>query len=83
MTISVNNNPYNYECKIKEDKSMNFTAYIERQKNLIRHRHDGETYLINKEGVIPVTESDKILFELSNLKGLNKRERLNLKREAV
>ncbi len=62
---------------------MNFTAYIERQKNLIRHRHDGETFIINKEGVTPLTESEKILCELSDLKGLNKRERLLLKKEAV
>lgn len=62
---------------------MNFTAYIERQKNLIRHRHDGETYLIEKGEVTPLSESDKILCELSDLKGLNKRERLNLRREAV
>ena len=63
---------------------MNFTAYIERQKSIIRHRQDGETYLLQRGEEIPViTESDKLLFELDSLKGLNKRERLNLRREAV
>ena len=63
---------------------MTYTAYIERQKSIIRHRHDGETYLLQRGEEIPViTESDKLLFELDSLKGLNKRERLNLRREAV
>lgn len=62
---------------------MNYTAYIERQKHLIRHRHDGETYLIGKGEEIPVSDSRKLLFELDGLKGLNKRERLDLRREAV
>lgn len=62
---------------------MNFTAYIERQKSIIRHRHDGETYLLGKGEVIPLTESEKIFVELSSLKGLNKRERIDLRREAI
>lgn len=70
--------------KYRRKQKMNFTAYIERQKNIIRHRHDGETYLLQRGEEIPViTESDKLLFELDSLKGLNKRERLNLRREAV
>ena len=55
---------------------MNFTAYIQRQKNLIRSRHEGETFLLEKGEVIPVTDRDKLLYELDNLKGLNKAERL-------
>ncbi len=58
---------------------MNFTAYIQRQKNLIRGRHEGETFLLEKGEVIPLSESDKLLCELESLKGLNKRERLNLR----
>ena len=62
---------------------MNFAAYIERQKNIIRHRRDGETYLIQKGEEIPLSDTDKLLIELESLKGLSKRERINLRREAV
>ena len=62
---------------------MNFTAYIERQKNIIRHRRDGETYLIQNGEEIPVSDTDRLLIELESLKGLNRRERINLRREAV
>lgn len=55
---------------------MNFTAYIERQKSLIRGRHVGETYLVRKEESMPLSVSEKLLGELSSLKGLNTRERL-------
>lgn len=55
---------------------MNFTAYIERQKSLIRGRHIGETYLLHKEESMPVSVSEKILAELSSMRGLNTRERL-------
>lgn len=59
---------------------MNFIAYIERQKGLIRERHEGETFLLDKGEVIPVTESDKLFAELDRVKGLNTRERLFFKR---
>ncbi|MBD5583953.1 MAG: hypothetical protein HDQ88_02640 [Clostridia bacterium] len=59
---------------------MNFTAYIERQKTLIRERHEGETFLIEKGEVIPLTESDKLFAELAEMKGLNTRERLFFRR---
>lgn len=65
------------------DKKMNFTAYIERQKSNIRARHAGETYLLEKGESTPVTESDRLFFELSALKGLNKRERLAYAREPM
>ena len=55
---------------------MNFMAYIERQKTIIRQRHEGELFLMHRGEVIPVDESEKLLNELSNLKGLNTRERL-------
>lgn len=54
---------------------MNFTAYIERQKRLIRSRHEGETFLLDKGEVISVSETERMLAELSSLKGLNTRER--------
>ena len=59
---------------------MNFAAYIEKQKSLIRSRHEGETYLVAKGKEIKVADSEKLLYELENLKGLNKRERRELVR---
>ncbi len=56
---------------------MTFTAYIERQKNIIRNRHEGEVFLIRKDEIIKLTESDVLLNELSSFKGLNTDERLN------
>ena len=55
---------------------MNFTAYIERQKRIIRKRHEGEVFLMHRGEVILMDDSEKLLKELSNLKGLNTRERL-------
>jgi len=54
---------------------MNFTAYIERQKRLIRSRHEGETFLLDKGEIISVSETERMLAEISSLKGLNTRER--------
>lgn len=61
---------------------MNFTAYIERQKNLIRSRHEGETFLIEKGEVIPIQDRERLLSELDNMRGLNVLERIlcNLRR---
>jgi hypothetical protein len=55
---------------------MNFTAYVDRQKNLIRQRHEGETYLIDSNKSFIVRDSEEILVEMDALKGLNKAERL-------
>ena len=55
---------------------MNFAAYIQRQKNLIRSRHEGETYLIEDGELIHVPDSDKLFVELDSLAGLNVFERL-------
>lgn len=55
---------------------MNFTAYIQRQKNLIRSRHEGETFLIENGELIPIPDRDKLLSELDSLGGLNVFERL-------
>lgn len=66
---------------------MNFTAYIQRQKNIIRSRHEGETFLIENGEAILIPDSQKILNELDALNGLNVFERtygarFNLKRSA-
>lgn len=53
---------------------MNFTAYIERQKNLIRSRHEDANFLIEKDQPLP--DTDKLLNELDSLRGLNVFERV-------
>lgn len=50
---------------------MNFTAYIQRQKDIIRRRHEGETFLIENGELISIPDRDKLLVELDSLKGLN------------
>ena len=61
---------------------MNFTAYIERQKNIIRRRHEGETFLIDNGEIIPLPDRDRLLNELDAIRGLNVFERIksNLRR---
>ncbi|MBO5328854.1 MAG: hypothetical protein J6B04_06750 [Clostridia bacterium] len=54
---------------------MNFTAYIQRQKLLIRERHVGEEFLMVGNGATPVRSSDEIFEELDNMQGLNTKER--------
>lgn len=56
---------------------MNFTTYIERQKNIIRCRHEGETFLIENGEIIAIPDRDKLLEELDSLGGLNVFERIN------
>lgn len=55
---------------------MNFTAYIQRQKNIIRSRHEGETFLIENGEIIAIPDTDKLLNELDLLCGLNVAERM-------
>lgn len=55
---------------------MNFAAYIQRQKNLIRRRHEGETFLIENGEIIPIPDRDSLLSELDSLSGLNVFERI-------
>ena len=62
---------------------MTFTAYIERQKSIIRNRHDGEIFLIQQGEAIPFNESEKLLNDLSALKGLNTFERSSCTRAKV
>ena len=54
---------------------MNFTAYIQRQKTIIRSRHTGETFLISGGEAFPLPDTEKLLSELDAMRGLNKRER--------
>jgi hypothetical protein len=54
---------------------MTYFAYIQRQKQLIRERHEGETYLFTQNTVIAVRPTEQIFNELDNLEGLNKAER--------
>ncbi len=45
-------------------------------KELIRSRHEGEVYLIEKGETVPLTDSSKLLADLSSFKGLNTNERI-------
>lgn len=54
---------------------MNFTAYIQKQKNLIRSRHEEETFLNEKGEYISVSDRDRLLDELDSIYGLNVPER--------
>ena len=58
---------------------MTFTAYIQRQKNIIRNRHEGETFLLERGEVTRLDESQRLLQNLSRRKGLNTRERMSYK----
>lgn len=55
---------------------MNFVAYIQRQKNLIRRRHEGQTFLFENGEIISVPDSEILLCELDSLRGLNVSERI-------
>ena len=55
---------------------MTFTAYIQRQKSLIRSRRDSEVISVcQREEIIPVYDTEKLLEDLISLKGLNTAER--------
>ena len=53
---------------------MTFTAYIQRQKSLIRSRQGIESKAVFKE-IAPEYSTEQLLDELINLKGLNTAER--------
>ena len=65
---------------------MTFTAYIQRQKSLIRSRRDGAnpeykmenviSEYTQREQIIPEYSIDVLFEHLSSLKGLNTEERL-------
>ncbi len=50
---------------------MTFTAYIQRQKNLIRSRREDEQPRREQ-----LRDTDRLMGELSSLKGLNTAERI-------
>ena len=54
---------------------MTFTAYIERQKSLIRSRHETEVDCRFSEGEPVYADTQTLLDELSSFKGLNTAER--------
>lgn len=54
---------------------MNYSAYIERQKKLIRSRHEGEVFLFQKGEAIELTNCERLFCELEKSRGLNTRER--------
>ena len=55
---------------------MTFTAYIQRQKSLIRSRREVEPYAkIEREEIMPEYDTETLFGELSALKGLNTAER--------
>lgn len=56
---------------------MNFIAYIQRQKNIIRLRHKGQTFLIENGELISISDTEKLLSELDSLCGLNVLERIS------
>ena len=57
---------------------MTFTAYIQRQKSLIRSRREHETVCVQRERgeMLPEYDTDKLIGDLTSLKGLNTEERL-------
>lgn len=63
---------------------MNFAAFIQRKKNIIRARHEGELYLMEGPRAVEVRSTETIFAELDGLKGLNVAERgkVNARRRA-
>jgi hypothetical protein len=73
MTRNVNYCWYDtFENKNKEGTKMNFTAYIERQKNLILNRRMGEEQLITGGTITLLRPSDEIFLELAAMPSLAK-----------
>lgn len=54
---------------------MTFTAYIQRQKSLIRSRREVEITRVYREEILPEYDTDTLLDELTSFKGLNTAER--------
>lgn len=59
---------------------MTFTAYIERQKNIIKNRHESDFLVLQRTAYFP-EDSEQLFRELLSLGGLNTDERLNARRE--
>ena len=60
---------------------MTFSVYIQRQKSLIRSRHEGEEFLSVCGNTVKLNSADDILKELDSLKGLNTAERMGAEPE--
>lgn len=56
---------------------MTYTAYIERQKTMIKNRREGELILFTRGEEREYSESDELFSQLISLKGLNTEERIN------
>ena len=54
---------------------MTFTAYIQRQKSLIRSRNGMRPVVMRREQIIPEYDTEALLEHLQSLKGLNTEER--------
>lgn len=54
---------------------MNFNFYIQRQKQLIRERHEGEEFITFNHYSAPLKSSEQVIEEMKNLRGLNAKER--------
>lgn len=76
MTVIVNIYGYNYIENKSEVKAMDFTAYIQRQKTLIRNRHEGEVIYLDDGEEYLLATVESLLADLDNMQGLNKAERL-------
>ena len=54
---------------------MTFSAYIQRQKSLIRSRRDNVQTELKEERFFPEYDTETLLEDLKKLKGLNTTER--------
>ena len=59
---------------------MTYTAYIERQKNIIKNRHESD-FMIVRSTAYAEEDSEQLFRELLSLGGLNTSEWLNAGRE--
>lgn len=79
MTIYVKYWMVIYGCKTKRGEiEMTVLNYMAMQKNRVREKHSGETYLLEKdEEAVPVMSRSTydILNEIDSMQGLNMRER--------
>lgn len=54
---------------------MTVLTYFERQKERVRTRHDGETYLMSGGEYVQIRDAKEILDEINALDGLNTAQR--------
>lgn len=79
MTIDVKYTVVEYGCKTKRGElEMTVLNYMARQRDRLREKHNGETYLLGSDGeAVPVDARSvyDILGEIDAMRGLNTRER--------